>query len=220
MLRSLSRGAEFFLVCLLPGRIEAKVPSECQKWFEGSKAKPGTGRDCVMKCVSQPMGMETFYCGSYCDELCDREVIPKDDRYFRGTEYAACRDEFLTSARHPTAMQTVKNARGRAFALTTENFRQNRADDESDAFRHFLWSALITMNEGSEIAEKFLEAHESCVTEDAAQEMDRHNNRVGIEMAEKLRKSGKLSEDELVRQGKDLLMKRKLVVISPRRKIK
>ena len=200
--------------------LSAEVPSECERWFKESGAKPGTGRDCVWKCVAHPVDMGTFTCGSYCDELCGREVVPKDDRYLKGTKYAACRDEYLYSIRHPRSVSMVQNARDRAFALTKEHFKQNRADDESDAFRHFVWSSLISMESGSDIASKFLEAHESCVTEDAAQEMDRHNNQTGIQTVEKLRKEGRLTEEAIVKEGLDLVKNGKLVVIAPRRKPK
>lgn len=200
--------------------LSAKVPPDCEKWFNESGAKPGTGRDCVWKCVAHPIDMGTFTCGGYCDELCGREVVPKDDRYLKGTKYAACRDEYLAAIRHFSSVATVQKARDRAFALTQEHFKQNRADDESDAFRHFVWSSLIAMESESNVAAQFLEAHESCVTEDAAQEMDRHNNQTGIQTVEKLRKEGRLTEEAIVKEGLDLVKNGKLVVIAPRRKPK
>lgn len=210
-----------FIFCFFVRQnLEAKVSAECEKWFQESGATPGTGRDCVWKCVGHPIDMGTFHCGGYCDELCGREVVLKDDRYLKGTKYAACLDEYLASIRYPLAVSAVQESRDRAVALTKKYFKFNRADDESDAFRHFVWSALITMEEGPKISSKFLEAHESCVTEDAAQEMDRHNNQSGVDTAEKLRKEGCLSEEEIVKQGLDLLKNRKLVVITPRRKFK
>jgi hypothetical protein len=197
------------------------VPSEplskCEKWFQESGAIRGGGRECVWKCVAHPVGMGTFNCGSLCDELCGREVHLRDDRYAKGTKYSACRDEYLAALQFPLSVNAVKVSRDRALDLTRQHFRQNRADDESDAFRHFLWSALISMREGPEIAHRFVEAHESCVTEDAAQEMDRHNNQAGIRSVEVLKSKNILNEDEIVKEGLRLINDRKLVILLPRR---
>lgn len=62
--------------------------------------------------------------------------------------------------------------------------RRNRSVPE-DAYRHVLWSYLLTHEFGPEFAQKVTDAHETLPTNTAAQRvMDFHNNRVGREYAQ------------------------------------
>ena len=166
--------------------------------------------------------MGTFDCPALCDDLCGRKVVPKDDRYFKNNNIIPdlCRDEVMQGIYNPIASKKADKAAKRALALTSRYFKYNRADDESDAFRHFIWSGLISTDTSPEFAKKITDAHESCMTSDVAQTMDLHNNQVGINAAINLKKQGKLSEENLIREGFKLLKDKKLVVIKSRRGFK
>lgn len=184
------------------------APPECERWFKESGAKPGAGRDCVWKCVAHRISMGTFTCGSYCDDLCGREVI------YKPKPLPVCPIEGWLAVTSPKEALKVNESADRAILRAAKHFGANRSDDESDAFRHFVWSALNTQAIGFKLAEKFLEAHESCVTEEAGQEMDRVNNTRGIEF---VKAHPKISEDEIVQEAIKRIRERKLVVIRPRR---
>ena len=54
-----------------------------------------------------------------------------------------------------------------------------------DAYRHVLWSYLLTQKFGPEFAETVTDAHETLPTNTAAERrMDFHNNRIGREFAQ------------------------------------
>ena len=89
----------------------------------------------------------------------------------------------------------VQLSRDRAWELTVTHFRHNRADDESDAFRYFVWSGILTQLTSAQFAKDYTDAHESCVTQDLGQTMDYENNRLGRVTAQKMKESGDLSEE-------------------------
>ena len=186
----------------------AEVPRYCLEWFQRSGAKPGTGRDCVWKCVSNPVDMGTFDCGSYCDELCGRQV---EEKYSLGV----CFQEGVLSLKDGKNALAINSAADRAIELTTKNFGASRQDDESDAFRHFVWASLSAKATNLNISRSFLDAHESCETQDVGQEMDRVNNSRAFEFIEG---HPKVTEDEIVREALKRIKEHQLVVIKPRKK--
>lgn len=70
-----------------------------------------------------------------------------------------------------------------------ESSRQARRRDPSvpeDAYRHVLWSFLLTQKFGETFAEQVTDAHETLPTNTAAERnMDFHNNRIGREYAKR-----------------------------------
>lgn len=105
--------------------------------------------------------------------------------------------------RYPFDALKVNTAKNIATSQTEEKFGTNGLGDRSDAFRHGLWNAEMTVLIGKDKAELFATAHEDkdvTGTESdgypktSHRDMDLHNNEIGREIGEK--HSG-ASEDEM-----------------------
>lgn len=105
--------------------------------------------------------------------------------------------------RYPFDALKVNTAKNIATSQTEAKFGSNGLGDRSDAFRHGIWNAEMTVLIGREKAELFASAHEDKdVTgnesdgypKTAHRDMDLHNNEVGRSIGEK--NSG-VSEDEM-----------------------
>lgn len=105
--------------------------------------------------------------------------------------------------RYPFAALKVNTAKNIAISQTEEKFGISGLGDKSDAFRHGLWNAEMTVLIGKDKAELFATAHEDkdvTGTESdgylktSHRDMDLHNNEVGREIGEK--NSG-ATEDEM-----------------------
>ncbi|MCL1973007.1 MAG: hypothetical protein FWG57_08500 [Endomicrobia bacterium] len=70
------------------------------------------------------------------------------------------------------------------------NFFRSDNSDESDAFRHALWSALLTRDIGEKLAEEFTTNHETMPHSEPTTKMDLHNNKIGREIGKRLSESG------------------------------
>ena len=97
-------------------------------------------------------------------------------------------------------MNTAKDI---ATKQTERKFGHNGLGDRSDAFRHGIWNAEMTILIGAEKAELFATAHEdkdaSGVESDGHtklehKNMDLHNNSVGRQIGQE---NAELSEDEM-----------------------
>lgn len=95
--------------------------------------------------------------------------------------------------RYPFAALKVNTAKNIATSKTESKFGMNGLGDRSDAFRHGIWNAEMTILIGKEKAELFATAHEDKdVTGNesdgypkaAHRDMDLHNNAVGREIGE------------------------------------
>lgn len=107
---------------------------------------------------------------------------------------------FIT--KHPMDAFAIYQSAQKALNLTWDNFKSSNdfQDDRSDAFRHYVWSALVTREIGAEKAKIFLDAHEDFPeNKEAAKEMDLFNNSKGIEYGEKYQ--GSNIEDDVVKEG-------------------
>lgn len=111
--------------------------------------------------------------------------------------------EKILCIRYPFDALKVNDAKNIATSKTEEKFGSNGLGDRSDAFRHGLWNAEMTVLIGKEKAELFATAHEDkdvTGTESdgylktAHRDMDLHNNEVGREIGEE--NNGAL-EDEM-----------------------
>lgn len=89
---------------------------------------------------------------------------------------------------YPLDALKVNTARKIAFRQTEQKFGYNGLGDKSDAFRHGMWNAEMTILIGEIKAEKFATAHEDKDTtgtetdgylKSEHKEMDLHNNAVG-----------------------------------------
>lgn len=105
--------------------------------------------------------------------------------------------------RYPFDALKVNTAKNIATSQTEVKFGSNGLGDRSDAFRHGIWNAEMTILIGKEKAELFATAHEDKdVTgnesdgypKTAHRDMDLHNNEVGRSIGE--RNSG-ATEDEM-----------------------
>lgn len=93
--------------------------------------------------------------------------------------------------RYPLAALKVNDARNIATRQTERKFGHNGLGDRSDAFRHGIWNAEMTILIGAEKAELFATAHEEKDTTGVESDgytklehknMDLHNNSVGREI--------------------------------------
>lgn len=79
---------------------------------------------------------------------------------------------------HPVQAVKVYNAGKTATNKTIEVYGQNGWQDNSDAFRHCLWNALMKQSIGVSAAEKWATAHEYN-SSGVDKAMDLHNNSIG-----------------------------------------
>lgn len=105
--------------------------------------------------------------------------------------------------RYPFDALKVNQARNIATTQTEKKFASNGLGDRSDAFRHGIWNAEMTVLIGKEKAELFATAHEDKDIEGIEadgyskaehKEMDLHNNEVGRNIGEA---NSSASEDEM-----------------------
>lgn len=106
--------------------------------------------------------------------------------------------------RYPFDALKVNKAKNIATDQTTRKFGKNGLGDRSDAFRHGIWNAEMTVLIGKEKAELFATAHEDKdvsgneadgYPKTAHRDMDLHNNEVGRNIGET---NKGVSEDEMV----------------------
>jgi hypothetical protein len=89
-------------------------------------------------------------------------------------------------------------------------FNRDGADDESDAFRHVLWNALMVRDIGENLAEEFATNHEifDKYQTQRQKEMDMHNNKVCREIGKELLEKGIKDDSSYIGEilkNKDLL---------------
>src|SRR6202043_3090235 len=84
-------------------------------------------------------------------------------------------------SKHPVDALNAFRLKGDALDSTQRIFGKNGWNDESDAFRHFLWSGLMANSLGAERARQFLEAHEQAPDQPPEEfKMDTFNNEQGL----------------------------------------
>ena len=92
-------------------------------------------------------------------------------------------DEVNIIADYPLRAPTIIRITSDAKESSQNAHRRNRAVPE-DAYRHVLWSYLLTQKFGKEFAEMVTDAHEVLPTNTAAERrMDFHNNQIGRQYA-------------------------------------
>ena len=123
-------------------------------------------------------------------------------------------------AKHPADALKVYQAKQKADDLSLKVFKQQGRNDESDAFRHFVWAALVTKELGQEKANEFLNAHEDEISQPLREkEMDTINNNFGVEYVVKQSGSGKPIElDQIEKMALEHLKSRELKVLTPSNK--
>jgi hypothetical protein len=85
----------------------------------------------------------------------------------------------------------------------------NFQDDRADAFRHFVWSALVTNKIGVEKAREYLTAHEDYPNNNyEAKSMDLFNNEQGIKFSREYK--GSSFEEDLIHECKEKIRNHEL----------
>lgn len=129
--------------------------------------------------------------------------IGEDERSIIDIWNALTDSEKKLCIRYPFDALKVNTAKDIATSQTVIKFGSNGLGDRSDAFRHGIWNAEMTVLIGKEKAELFATAHEDRdvtgnesdgYSKAAHREMDLHNNEIGRNIGEK--NSG-VSEDEM-----------------------
>jgi hypothetical protein len=187
----------------------------CDDWFEKSGIKQ-TDADCLLKCSSLPVGMGTFYCTKECYNLCSK--IPISDKLiFKFAYYPGLTDaEKALITKSPDKALHVYQQMRIAEERTDKYFPKGLIDDESDAFRHFVWACLLYKELGSSDAQLFLDAHENNYRQPTEQKaMDLANNRAGLLEAERLKKSNFLDLKNIETKALEYLKQSKLVILKP-----
>lgn len=111
--------------------------------------------------------------------------------------------------RYPFDALKVNKAKNIATSQTEAKFGTNGLGNRSDAFRHGIWNAEMTILIGKERAELFATAHEDkdvTGTESdgypktAHRDMDLHNNEVGREIGEKNKEASESEMADIIYQ--------------------
>jgi hypothetical protein len=186
---------------------KAEIHPDCIKHFKKEKAVPGKA-DCLWKCSLNQniyLAEKMILCGSYCDQFClnKEEKLAGDlaDLYPGLTD-----QERLLSKKEPMKMIKAYKASWEAEAICLSMYSSSFQNDESDACRHFMWSALLQKQLGREFADQVLTAHEMNPEQPKVEkEMDFANNSLGIDEGSKLDKIGKFNEENLKTAFKEKL---------------
>ncbi len=199
--------------------LQAAPSPKCIKWFSESKISTND-RDCSLKCGTLGTGMDSFMCPQACNELC--KPRPEDDDYSKALgRYlyypGLTLEERRLVSKYPREAIKVFSQKQAAESATMRTFNRDAQNDESDAFRHFVWAGLLTKELGSDLAKQFLDAHEGDGrTNDPSRAMDLANNRAGLITAEKLLREGTLTESTLEKSALDAIAAKTLIVLEPR----
>ena len=168
--------------------------------------------------------MNTFICPSQCEALCKSE----NKKIYHDSKK---RKLLLQLVYYPgltaTEKKLVKNHPDITIKVFAQSFMTNRItnqyfgnighNDESDAFRHFVWAGRLVKVVGPDFAQQFLDAHEDNPGQPAKEKaMDLANNRAGILEALRLKKQNKLTNQNIERQALRHLHSNKLVILKPK----
>jgi hypothetical protein len=119
-------------------------------------------------------------------------------------------------AKSPKDAFTVYKQKNIAEKSTARNFPDQGLSDESDAFRHFLWAALLTKELGESRAKEFLDAHEADPDQPAIErQMDMYNNNQGQIATKSLMKAKRWNQKNIEAKGLEELRSKRLQVLKP-----
>jgi hypothetical protein len=159
--------------------------------------------------------MSTFACAEECDHLCKPREKTQPSDYGSIIDLAGLtKEEIELIVKSPREARIVYVQMKLAQEMTQKRFGRDWYDDESDAYRHFVWTGLLIKEVGVIEAKKFLDAHESAnAPHEPSTIMDRKNNEIATKTAKALQKKGKLSAEELDKAAIRALDKSELKVI-------
>jgi hypothetical protein len=200
-----------FIICLWLTPISA-WSSECSDWFQKTGIKPGT-KDCEINCSISPVDMGNFYCPNQCTKLCKKPPSNLGKYLFYPGLTPSERKLVEENAEEAIIVFTQKV---RAELSSSRNFPKQHLNDEGDAFRHFVWSGLLTKTLGSTRAKEYLDAHEADPDQPRSErKMDDFNNSAGREAAQKLGDSKDWDITDLEKEGLKQLREQGLSVLKP-----
>ena len=205
-----------FIVSLFSSPMWAASPDgDCIDWLNSAKIFAGS-KDCILRCSTQMTDMRTFLCPDQCDSLCK----PKSEGSWssRFTFYPGLTEaEKALVVKNPKQALMVYQQKRLAEDSTDRNFPDQNLNDESDAFRHFIWAGLLTKELGRQKAKEFLDAHETDPDQpEGESRMDSFNNGRGQSAAESLLQSKNWSLRSLEAEGLRALHAKELNVMKPR----
>jgi hypothetical protein len=188
--------------------------SECIDWFKNSKVS-SSDKDCLIKCASLETSMATFYCTKECRSLCNTSLQEKI--LFKYAYYPGLTDqEKAMVAKYPEDAIKVFQQMILAEKRTGKYFPKGLIDDESDAFRHFIWACLLVKELGIDQSQKFLDAHEANPRQtQEAKAMDLANNRAGLLEAQRLLQQKQLDLEHIEKATLEYLKYKKLIILKP-----
>ncbi len=209
----------FFVLCFLNS---SHASQECEQWFKSNQLD-ASSKDCLLECSSANTGMGTFNCTSECKHLCQTTIT--EDLLLTTQSIASypglTNAEKALVAQSPTDAVKVFLAKQKAEQLTMDTFKRNVANDESDAFRHFVWACLLTIDFGEEKAKQYLNAHETGSNQsDFSRAMDLSNNKVGISKAKQLIEKRTTSMADIKQAALEQLEQKKLIYVKNKEKVK
>ncbi len=142
-----------------------------------------------MRCATAETDMGTFTCpDTVCVSRCKKTSTSTDPIKYIPPFSELCDDEISLIKKFPAEALLVRKAQQTALEETHARFGGNFRDDESDAFRHCIWAALLVSNLKSKdatvsTANTWLNAHESCSNDPKGTAMDLFNNQIGVQIA-------------------------------------
>ena len=202
----------FVTVFMLLVSLRAMSDDECLRWMLKGRVLPGT-KDCELDCSTIAVDMSTFMCPSQCPDLCKIYLPRYIENKITFPKSMTDADKALVR-KYPLDAISVREAMIKVQKATENKFGDSARNDESDAFRHYVWAGLLTKSLGENKARLFLEAHEKRPSQPKEEfEMDTYNNNAGVESAKKLIKKGKFSQENLEKAAIKAIKSGKLKVI-------
>ncbi len=202
-----------WIVLILLAYLNPVIASDCLSWFlkSGLASKP---EDCQLRCSITPVDMETFSCPLECENLCSKSLT---DHFLNYVPRLTEGDKVIIT-KMPYEAYKVFIAKEKVDKITSQIFKNPGREDESDAFRHFVWSFLLAQELGPDKALLFLNAHEEDSTQSSPEkDMDIFNNKQGLDFYKSIKKSGQSLEiDKLEKEALARLKQKKLKVLKPR----
>ena len=192
-----------------------KIGERCIEWFLEKGLDPRYEYQCVSQCAVK-VDVGTFHCPKYCEELCQALLPSRGGPISRTLDL--CPEEVKLARENLQYAFVVNEQRHKAVELTESVYQTSRADDESDALRHFLWSFLVCKELGADKAQSFMDAHESCAPSNKYTKMDRFNNSLGIETCKRMRENEGVGDEKVLKEGLRLIKEKRLIVEKPRKK--
>ena len=126
----------------------------CNNWFNSLKLIPSP--KCLFKCLSAPTGMATFNCTKKCPEFCKEKNTNDPNSIYRLAYYSGLTiEELKLIKKYPEKAYLVYKQKKITEKLSKKYFKRIDVNDESDAFRHFVWAALLVKEIEPDLAEVY-----------------------------------------------------------------